>query len=226
MYKIAKTFTRSFTNLVFPNSCAVCGVAINKSNNNICELCIAKFPPTGMQNWIDKLRFSEGIDVVFSAWYAQDKLLDIIHNVKYKAQPRLGEELGRKLTNLISVKDIGDIDIITDVPLNNVRKRERGYNQAEWFAKGISIKWGIPTNFKLIKRIKNTATQTDLKSEERFENVKDAFVANGAMKDKSIAIVDDVITTGATISACAIELKKSGVKRVVAISCATPMFGY
>ncbi len=198
---------------------------MDESQKYLCKRCFSTIEPTWSEDWIDKLRFSDGIDEVYSAWYASGIISDLIHNIKYHNQPRLGEELGYRMANEIPIDELGKIDLITAVPLNSVKSRERGYNQSEWICRGLAKAWNIPNQNNLLKRIKNTETQTDLSNTERQQNMKNAFVSIESIDSLSIAIIDDVITTGATLSACAVELKKCGARRVIGVSCCTPQFG-
>ena len=163
---------------------------------------------------------------MYSAWFTTGSISDIIHSVKYHNQPKLGMELGRRMSQEFPIEELGEIDLITAIPLNSARIRERGYNQAEWIAKGLSKTWKVPYKFNLLKRIKYTNTQTDLPAKERIENMKNAFKSLDKIDSLSIAIVDDVITTGATVSECAKVLKKNGALKIIGVSCCTPAFNF
>ncbi len=226
MAQAIQSVFREFKDIVYPNNCVICNKFVEESHNCICKRCFSKFEPTWLEDWIDKLRFSDGIDEVYSSWYAISNINDIIHNIKYHNQPRLGEELGRRMAMEIPIDELGKIDLITVVPLNSVKNRERGYNQSEWICKGLAKAWDVPYQFKLLKRIKYTDTQTDLSATERKKNMENAFTPTNKIDGLSIAIIDDVVTTGATMSACAIELKKCGANKITGISCCTPQFGY
>ncbi|MBU0529996.1 ComF family protein [bacterium] len=212
--------------IVYPNNCVICNNYVEESQNCICKRCFSRFEPTWLEDWIDKLRFPEGIDEVYSSWYAIDAVNDIIHNVKYHNQPRLGEELGRRMAAEIPIDELGEIDLLTAIPLNSVKNRERGYNQSEWICKGLAKAWNVPYQYNLLKRIKYTSTQTDLSATERKKNMENAFTSTNTIDSLSIAIVDDVITTGATLSACAVVLKNCGASKITGVSCCTPQFGY
>ena len=212
--------------IVYPNNCVICNNYVEESQNCICKRCFSRFEPTWLEDWIDKLRFPEGIDEVYSSWYAIDAVNDIIHNVKYHNQPRLGEELGHRMAMEIPIGELEKIDLITAVPLNSVKNRERGYNQSEWICKGLAKAWNVPCQFNLLKRVRYTSTQTDLSATERKKNMENAFLSTNKIDGLSIAIVDDVITTGATLSACAVVLKNCGASKITGVSCCTPQFGY
>lgn len=226
MSQVIQSVLREIKDIVYPNNCVICNEYVEDSHNCICKRCFSKFKPTWLEDWIDKLRFSDGIDEIYSAWYALGAINDIIHNIKYHNQPRLGEELGRRIVNEIPIDELDKIDLITAVPLNVVRNRGRGYNQSEWICKGLAKAWNVPYQFNLLKRVKHTDTQTDLSASERKQNMKNAFTTTNKIDSLSIAIIDDVITTGATLSACAVVLKNSGASKITGISCCTPQFGY
>jgi ComF family protein len=226
MAQAIQSFFREIKDIIYPNNCVICNKHVEEDQNCICKYCFSKFEPTWLEDWIDKLRFSDGIDEVYSSWYAISTINDIIHNIKYHNQPRLGEELGHKMSIEIPIDELENIDLITVVPLNSVKNRERGYNQSEWICKGLAKAWNIPYQFDLLKRVKYTETQTDLSANERIKNMENAFISTNRIDKLSIAIIDDVITTGATLSACATELKNCGANKITGVSCCTPQFGY
>lgn len=226
MSQVIQSVLREIKDIVYPNNCVICNNFVKESRNCLCKRCFSKFEPTWLEDWIDKLRFSEGIDEIYSAWYALGAINDIIHSIKYHNQPRLGEELGRRIANEIPIDELDKIDLITAVPLNSTRNRDRGYNQSEWICRGLAKAWNVPYKFNLLKRVKYTNTQTDLSASERKQNMKNAFTTTNKIDSLSIAIIDDVITTGATLSACAVVLKNSGASKITGISCCTPQFGY
>ncbi|MCJ7801963.1 MAG: hypothetical protein MUP82_06360 [Candidatus Marinimicrobia bacterium] len=224
-YLIQSVFN-GIKDIVYPNNCVICNKYVEEGQNCICNRCFSRFEPTWLEVWIDKLRFSDGIDEVYSSWYAIDTINDIIHSVKYHNQPRLGEELDRRMAMEIPIDELEKIDLITVVPLNSVKNREHCYNQSEWICKGLVQVWNVPYQFNLLKRVKYTDTQTELSATERKQNMENAFSSTNTIDSLSIAIIDDVITTGATLSACAVELKNCGASKVTGVSCCTPQFGY
>ena len=152
-------------------------------------------------------------------------LQSIIHQLKYSDMTSLGTELGRKLGEklLLQTHD-HSIDGMIPVPLHPTKLRERGYNQSEHIAKGIRKVTGIPLYSSLLLRHKYTSSQTQLSATERKENVGDAFSLNKrylmSLEGKTFLIIDDVITTGATIEACAKLLVQHGARKVIASSVA------
>jgi ComF family protein len=129
----------------------------------------------------------------------------ILHQLKYKNRPEIGVELGRIYGNLLKESGFDkEWDQITPVPLHSLKQKRRGYNQSEQFALGISEALNIPIRLCL-KRIQFTETQTRKSRMERIENVSNVFVLeeNHEVENQKILLVDDVMTTGATLSTCA-----------------------
>ena len=132
---------------------------------------------------------------------------DIIHELKYKGRKEIGLFIGQYMAG--EIQDSGfftDIDAIIPVPLHRERMRQRGYNQSEWIAKGIAEVMNLPIDIRAVARIARTDSQTHQSASDRWENVKDAFVLQRdpeEFRGKHLLLVDDVLTTGATIMACA-----------------------
>ncbi len=142
----------------------------------------------------------------------------IIHAFKYRKMTKLASILGLGMANIIkSDYKMRDIDLIVPVPLFWWKKLRRGYNQTELLAKVISQECHFEV-LHALKRVKNTKTQTKLSDDARKGNVADAFrLTFNCIKDKKVLLVDDVLTTGATIKECARILKAAGAK--VVLSC-------
>ena len=215
-------FHHFFLDLFFPNQCLVCSKGIFRSSDSICTQCFMSFEKTNLGNWIENVSHSEGLDGVYSGWYFNDQIQRVIHSLKYEERAKLGWELGHHLGNMFPSLQVGDLDFLVPVPLHSVKKRERGYNQAKWIAKGLSSIWGIPVDFSILKRKKYTETQTMLSSLERKENMDKAFEVKRMTTGLNIGIIDDVLTTGSTMSACFVMLKEKGFQSVFAITCSTP----
>jgi ComF family protein len=142
----------------------------------------------------------------------------IIHHFKYRRQQKIGRILGRGMATVLKYDFfLKQSDLITPVPLFWWKRLRRGYNQSQVLARVIQQECGIPVCDLLVRR-KNTKTQTRLTETRRKENVRDAFrIKNDAVADKKILLVDDVMTTGATIRECARILKAAGAERVYSL---------
>jgi len=146
----------------------------------------------------------------------------LLYSFKYNGDVEVGEFLGRWFAgNILSKRVINDIDLIVPVPLHKNKKRERGFNQSEILARTLGSELNIQFKDPLI-RVDKTRTQTKKSKTERIFNVKDIFDVNdkASIKNKHILLLDDVITTGSTISSCALILLKNGAERVSVASLA------
>jgi len=198
--------------LIFPDICEVCGQDLVKGEKCICIQCVYSMPVTRYWQYKDndvaKIFWGRvEVENACSLFYYRDgsKYRQLIHKLKYKGNYHigftLGEQLGKKLKNSELYKDI---DFIIPVPLHKKRLKERGYNQSEHIALGISNILKIPVENNLLIRNKYTETQTRRVRKERLENMISAFGVKNADKfvGKHILLVDDIITTGSTIEAC------------------------
>ncbi len=199
----------------------MCGISLTGDQQVLCTGCFANIEECNLGNWLEKVTHQQGLDAAYSGWYFDDILQDLIHSLKYSDYAKFGILLGSKL-GLLFEKELSQVAVLTAVPLHPVKQRERGYNQSEWIVRGINRVTGTGYDFSLLKRIKYTETQTALNSIERQENMRDAFVATVKREYASAALVDDVLTTGATLSACAQVLQARGIRQIIALTCSTP----
>ncbi|GAB3501428.1 hypothetical protein GCM10027341_28250 [Spirosoma knui] len=142
----------------------------------------------------------------------------IVHQVKYRGQKEAVKEIASWYGHQLKTESqlTKDIDVIIGVPLHKTRLQQRGYNQADWIAQGLSEALEIPMRTDVLLRLKFNASQTRKNRIERWENVKTVFAVadQNEVKGKNVVLVDDVLTTGATIEACAIELLRAGCRSV------------
>jgi ComF family protein len=222
--------TSSFIDFIYPPECISCHAPLDDGGQKVCETCwraIRRITPDLPLYTETKARLREEgcVSDLISCFLFEKEgpLQHIIHALKYQKYKSLGFELGGRLGRLIAGGQ-KDIDIIVPVPLHKIKQRERGYNQAELIAKGISAAFGRPIVGEAVRRTRNTQTQTKLDIEGRRKNVEGAFAPNPAARDlirgKTCLLVDDVITTGATTSSCAKELLAAGAACVIAGSAA------
>jgi len=210
-----KAFSDLF-NLFFPRKCNHCGNNLDKTESEICKRCLFEIPKTNFhanaENPVNKTFWGRiNIEQATSAFYFTKKsiLQNLLHHIKYHNKKELTAELGKYLGNeLATIKSYQTCDVIIPVPLHPTKRKKRGYNQSEWLAKGIAEKMDIPVNTITLKRHVNSKSQTKKNRVERWENVRAAFSVQTS-KDfpyKHVLLVDDVITTGATLEACAAQL--------------------
>jgi ComF family protein len=208
-----------FISLLFPRLCYGCGNHLMRNETLICTECYILIPRTNYHlkpdNPVSQLFWGRCLiekAAAFSFYTKDSRIRKLIHQLKYKGIRELGSELGRIYGN--SLKSSGfleEIDLIIPVPLHPSKKRQRGFNQSDLISRGISETTGIPMNSDLLVRKTVTKTQTRKSRYDRWTNVQDIFrvTDQDRLKDKHILLVDDVITTGSTIEACANEILKA-----------------
>jgi ComF family protein len=150
----------------------------------------------------------------------EGRLRHLIHLLKYERLEPLARPLGRCLAPLLA--EAGPVDVIVPVPLDRRRERQRGFNQAALIAAELSRTAGVPLGRGVLRRVRATETQTGLTRRQRRLNVRGAFRVRRpeAVAGRTVVLVDDVITTGATAAACAAALKRAGAARVVVLALA------
>lgn len=204
-------------NFVLPNSCISCGEPIDPHEKFVCPKCfqaLEKYEDT--HPWKDEYIESGVITNSMSAfWFREGSAIQsLMHAMKYQKMKSVGKMFGRELGRLAAEVNGVTFDYFVPVPLHKAKYRDRTYNQSEYIAKGIHEVIGGEAVADGIIRTRYTGTQTRLNKAERKINVSDAFKVNGKYLEKfagkNIIVVDDVITTGATILECASALKKSG----------------
>ena len=214
----------------YPPVCPSCNKLLPDGQQHVCEECWNSIRTVDQhlglyQETRSKLLASGVIDDLVASFVFEKEgaFQHVAHALKYSGVQSLGIELGRRLGAVIN--DWGlRADCLVPVPLHKQKLRERGYNQAELIARGVSVATGIPVNARIVLRKRFTQTQTALSLEERQKNVKDAFGLRDSIfvqiSGRSFILIDDVITTGATVEACARELRRAGASRIVAASSA------
>lgn len=210
-----------------PRFCPGCNKKLSANENPVCAECIDSIIPADDQRIKFEFDKNFGSTKIIKDFYSRfifeidNSLQHIIHALKYNRQFKLGFFLGEILGEGIKSKSWG-IDAIIPVPIHHLKKAERGYNQCDYIAKGLSKSLNIPYSTKLVKRTRYTDSQTKLNLTERSLNVAGAFKIRNLnkLKGKNILIVDDVCTTGATLLECGIAIYKAGAKSVYVCSIA------
>jgi len=143
-----------------------------------------------------------------------------IRQLKFAGDMALGEALARPMIDLLDKLEWG-VDLVVPVPAGSARRKIRGYNQAALLALPLALGCGLPYRPKALKKVKDTPTQVGLSAAERRDNVRDAFQAAGDLAaGKRILVVDDVMTSGATLNACAQALLHQGALQVYGLTLA------
>lgn len=210
--------------LLFPDLCCACGTYLYVGEKQLCVKCIYKLPYTDHHLHLDNSAAQQlwgrlPCNGVMSLIYFKKggRTQNIIHNLKYRGRKDLGYKLGLMIAERLQMNSVYfDIDLIVPVPLHRSRESQRGYNQSLYIAKGISNHLNITVDSTSLLRKKATATQTKKGRYNRFENMLEVFAVfnPNELKGKHILLVDDVITTGATLEACGIALFNAGIKKL------------
>lgn len=198
-----------FIHLLFPSSCVVCNGELARSEQICCSICYSELSYTYFENSneptsLDHL-FWGRVDI--SATYAllyyekTNNVKPILQALKYKGRSDVGIQFGELLGNKLQTnKGFRTVEALIPVPIHYKKKYIRGYNQSELLAKGISKSLGVPMDKKIVSKTKHTKSQTTLGRFKRWDNVEGLFYVDETIRNyRHIAIVDDVITTGATL---------------------------
>lgn len=193
--------------------CVCCGVELHRQHPAICAFCLHNLPRTNnytQPNNSAELRIAGRIPfdraATFAIYTLGSSLRPMIHQLKYENKPAIGLQLGYQFGIELNGSDfIQPIDLIIPVPLHPKKEKERGYNQAEIIAHGISAATHIPVETRNLVRSIHNPSQTKLGSNQRWKNVEGIFntLHPERLNHKHILLVDDVITTGSTLEACA-----------------------
>ncbi|MFC2130510.1 ComF family protein [Bacteroidota bacterium] len=229
-YYFIKNLIDSLTDFIAPRYCEICRTYLDANKSRfkfICDKCFDSIPLAPEPEIIfnrfisnfdkDDLAVSDAVSLL--SIKEDHDYMNPVYSLKYLGFSGIGTELGRELGRLLEYYNKTDFDALIPVPIHHARHRERGYNQAQFIAKGISDIIKIPVQNKLIKRYRYTQTQTVLSKEERRKNVENAIAPydkNSDLNGKNYLVIDDVLTTGSTLNACANSLLMLGAKRVEA----------
>jgi len=219
-----------FLQLVYPPLCVVCQHTIQEMNDlkTICTSCLQKIQPVPLhfarEQILDRLNpcYLDGLEAVFQF---DPVVQTIIHQIKYQKAERLAQKFAAYAVQFVNRSFLHRKAFVLPVPLFSSREKERGFNQSQRIAEGFFQQTKNHVYSHLLKRIRSTTTQTELNREERLKNVSKAFEVSEIdfIRGQSIIIVDDVVTTGATLNECARELKNAGALKVYGLTLATPI---
>ena len=223
-------YLKDFLSLVYPEICLVCSKSLFKHEKVICMKCYHHLP---------RARFADDprnpaaqvfwgrvpLEMVITGFLYNkgNAIQQLIHTFKYRGNKNIGIFLGGELGNEISgISAFDDISFILPVPLHPKKQKKRGFNQSEVIAKGIAAKINAEVNTNILFRKSFSASQTRKSKYERWENVESIFALKNekTIENKHILLIDDVITTGATIEACVLCLLKTKGVRVSVVALA------
>ena len=207
-----KNIFSSTLHLFYPHVCTGCGSDLLEEDNLLCLRCINDLPNTNFANMannpVEKYFWGRlPLTAAYSQFYFSKEFLiqHLIHQLKYKGDTEIGFYLGELMgKSLLHSDRFNSIDALIPLPLYADKERKRGYNQAAVICNGMSAVMNVPVLNGAVIRQHATETQTRKHRTERWENVKGSFkiTKENELKDKHLLLVDDVITTGATLEAC------------------------
>lgn len=214
-----KTIAKSFVNLLYPMHCLGCGKALEPVDELcLCATCIASIKHNAMPPFE-----LEDVPVkAYSACLYEGLLKELIHQFKYKGKISLAKIFGALMIDYIKENpEIAQVDLVTVVPLHKKRLREREFNQSLLLANALAKSCEL-TLKNTLEKTRKTKYQNELLKTERHTNLKGAFniSSNIDIKEKYILLIDDVMTTGATLSECAKTLLEGGAKKVTCLTLA------
>ncbi len=203
---------------ISPRQCAVCGRRLSPTERSLCSVCLLHLPRTAYQFTPEDNPMAQifwhltPVERAAALIYYEphSELAQLVYDLKYRNRPDIGEDMGRLMGNEMQIAHFFDnIDVLLPVPLSRKRLRQRGYNQSEELARGISDITHLPVVGNALRRKHFVRSQTQLTRYERQENVIDMFELRDdhLIKDKHVLLIDDICTTGATLIACIDVLK-------------------
>jgi ComF family protein len=203
----------------FPPHCVACGAA----GAWLCPACIAAIPGPRRLVPVSRLRVRpDGLDGALALAPHVYPLREAVHGFKYGGLRVLADPLSALLAEGWQVRH-PDVDVVIPVPLHRDKMRRRGYNQSELLSLAFGERVGLEVRSDIVKRWRATRSQIGLSPEERQENVSGAFIcAEGPVRGARVALIDDVLTTGATMSACARALREAGASEVWGLALTHP----
>ncbi len=223
-------FLKDFISLVYPRLCVCCDSLLLKDEDYLCNYCFVNLPKSHFEkdpdSELDKVFYGR-VPVQKAASYllfeTSGKVQRILHNIKYKGNKTLGYKMGEWYGQTLKNNEVfTDYDVIIPVPLHLKKLRQRGFNQSEAFSRGLGKSLGLAVNDGVLKRAEYTSTQTRKTRAERWENVKGVFevINPESIKNRKVLLVDDVITTGATLEACYAALENVEIDKLSVVSLA------
>lgn len=211
-----------FLSILFPKCCLCCDTILVKGEDLVCSTCLYSIPKFQTHKFQDE-RLSKkfyGKVMIENVWsyleYApNNKVQKLIHHFKYYNQPKVGEKLMKIYAPQLT-EQVKQIDLIIPVPIYSKKRKQRGYNQSEILTKILADQWNIETSNEILLKVKSTSSQTSKNLLERWKNQQNIYEIHEeeSLKNKHILLVDDVLTTGATLETCAEILLKKGALKV------------
>lgn len=219
-----QTLTDKVLGLLFPDRCAGCG----RTGSLLCERCCASLRPYPAQRYAlssRKAGQSSLLDQIAIGFVFEGALREAVHTLKYNRVRRMAGPLSELLAQHLRDHPL-PADALVPVPLHARRLSERGFNQSELLAQHLAARTGVPCMHNGLLRSRDTPHQVGLDAQQRRENVRAAFVwQSSTPPPQRVLLIDDVLTTGATLEACAETLRRAGAREVGALALARSSIG-
>ena len=192
--------------------CSACEADLPR-NDPACPICATSVPdPSAICHRCS--RRGRAFDTAYAPYRYEFPLPELIHRMKYRGQLPITRILGCVLGRRMADRGTPQVDAIVPVPLSARREHRRGYNQAREIAVFAARELGLPVQDRLARRIRETAEQAKLSAAARRRNLRGAFMVDSSAVPSRVAIVDDVLTTGATVESLALALRRAGCRRI------------
>jgi ComF family protein len=218
---VKNSFWHRLINLLSPKACVVCGDRLGLREDVLCPRCNLHLPRTGYasnayENELAKMFWGKlPVERCAALFFYQSHspVCNILYDLKYHHHDEIGVSMGQMTADEFALNDFFEgIDVIIPVPLARKKERSRGYNQSMEIARGVSAATGLPVANDIVRRNTYTGSQTQKGHWERLDNVEDAFelIDGDKIHGKHVLLIDDVVTTGATLTSCGKEIVKAG----------------
>jgi len=212
--------------LLFPHVCLLCKRLLLPGEEYCCSACMEEFDPfstiseaeeqlrsTIVAHFGERFPFERGWCRYL--FHKKSVLQQVLHSMKYEGLFNLGTSFGRQLGKWMLLDGkLGDIDCLVPIPLHRLKKIERSYNQSEKIAEGLAQSLRQPVRPEFLVRKRFTVSQTGLSAVDREKNSAGAFLATSGVRGRHVLLVDDVVTTGATMAAAAEALRQGGARNI------------
>jgi ComF family protein len=226
---LLKEMKESLLHFFFPHTCCGCGNDILPEDSTLCLHCLHHLPETCFEwhpsNPVEKMFWGRLPLMAASAqfYFTKESLVQhLMHLLKYKGNKELGIQLGRIMGEQLKKSGRFRADALIPLPLYPAKEKRRGYNQATVLCEGMSQVMQVPVLDQAVQRPEHTETQTKKGRVERWKNMEGKFILSdpGSLRNKQVILVDDVVTTGATLESCGLELLKvPGLQLSIATLC-------